>query len=79
MLNEKELQLLRLLAESTTPLTARALSAELGVSVRTVKTYVQRINRESNNVICSGQRGYRTDARAARALLEQTHAPSDIP
>lgn len=79
MLNEKELQLLRLLAESTTPLTARALSAELGVSVRTVKTYVQRINRESNNVIRSGQRGYRTDARAARALLEQTHAPSDIP
>lgn len=79
MLNEKELHLLRLLAESTAPLTSRALAAELGISVRTVKTYVQRINREQDGAIVSSQQGYRADTEAVKSLLEQPHAPSEIP
>ncbi len=77
MLNEKELHLLRLLAESTAPLTSRALAAELGIPVRTVKTYVQRINREQDGAIVSSQQGYRADTEAVKSLLEQPHAPAN--
>lgn len=79
MLNEKELQLLQQLAQSTAPVTARELSCKLGVSIRTVKSYIQRINCESPETVSSSQRGYRADADAAKELLNQQSIPSDVP
>ncbi len=79
MLSDREFTLLRLLAQQTKPLTSRSLAAQLDVSVRTVKTYVQRINREAPGVVISGQQGYRCDPEAVRALLEQGHTPGDTP
>ncbi|WP_102338007.1 BglG family transcription antiterminator [Collinsella provencensis] len=79
MLNEKELQLLQQLAQSTAPVTARELSAKLGISIRTVESYIQRINCENPETVSSSQRGYRADAKAAKELLDQQGIPGDVP
>ena len=69
MLGEKELQVVRVLARQSHPMTARSLAAELNVSIRSIKTYVQRINHEAPHAVQSGQNGYRIDPDVARALL----------
>lgn len=78
MLGEREVQLTRLLMQQTQPMTARAIAAELGVSVRSVKTYVQRICHEHPGAIASDRHGYRID-RAAASDLIRTDAPNDVP
>lgn len=78
MLSDKEMRLLRVLLDANEPVTARALAAQLGVSLRTVKTYVAQINAEKTGCITSGRDGYRVHAEAARALMGREQ-PGDVP
>ena len=59
VLNEKEQQLLRILFESTSPITAPALAKKLGVSERTARARVQSINKATGKpCIDAGRHGY---------------------
>ncbi len=84
MAQNKEQELIRLLKTSAAPLTARTLSERLGVSVRTVKSYVKRANESGAARIESGQDGYRIDAsaNAGQAAAKTTRQPAidaDVP
>ncbi len=87
MTQNKEQELVRLLRTSPKPLTARTLSERLGVSVRTVKSYVKRVNESGTARIESSQNGYRilagddeTAPTRATGGTEGAAAPgSDVP
>lgn len=73
-LSDKERAALRLLLEEPYPLTALVLARKLGVSERSVRTYVHRINERgeesgSGAPVTSTRRGYICDRAAARTLL----------
>ncbi len=74
---DREQELVRLLKTSPTPLTARALSELIGVSIRTVKNYVKRVNESGMARIESGQSGYRIDvSEVAPSPSEKSKAPA---
>jgi lichenan operon transcriptional antiterminator len=54
--------------------TAKDLSAAMGVSVRSVKTYINEINAAHQNLVRSSQNGYRADREQAMRLLSVAEA-----
>ena len=62
-------QLVRILKNSTSPVTSSALANTLNVSPRSVKTYIQEINGISPETIHSSRRGYTIDPNKAADLL----------
>lgn len=73
-LSDKERAALRLLLEEPYPLTAPVLARKLGVSERSVRTYVHRINERgeesgSGAPVTSTRQGYICNRAAARTLL----------
>ena len=62
MLHEKQRLVLNFLLDSSSPVSSSVLATEVGVSTRTIKTYIQQINRmSSNKIIVSSQNGYTID------------------
>lgn len=71
----RERDLLMLLEQSGTWITAAALSVELGCTPRTVKATVARLNERYSGVVHSGSHGYRLgDTAAVDALLKAADA-----
>lgn len=62
-------QLVRILKNSTSPITSSSLADELNVSPRSVKTYIQEINGISPGTIQSSRRGYTINPDKAADLL----------
>lgn len=71
MMEKKHETLLRLLLEKS-PSTAANLASSLGISVRTVKSYVRDINHEAPGTISSSSKGYSVDCDHADKLLAET-------
>ncbi len=70
-------KLIKLLLNNSGPVTSRHLSQMMGISVRSVKTYISQINQEvGNNVIISGNQGYSINAKRVGGLLKKE---DDIP
>ena len=70
-------KLIKLLLNNSGPVTSRHLSQMMGISVRSVKTYISQINQEvGNNVIISGNQGYSINAKRVSGLLKNE---DDIP
>lgn len=65
-------KLLRILIEAQSS-TAQTLADRLGVSVRSIKTYVHEINKEHQALIASSRTGYSVDSSRARAILHDDH------
>lgn len=58
-MRQKQRELIKYLASQTKPVPSQVLAQELGVSIRSVKSYVSSINQESpQKVILSGKQGY---------------------
>ncbi len=70
-MDPKYKRLLRLLSRSQL-MTSTELANALGVSVRTVKTYVRAINEDWPGAISSSRAGYRLDTEVARPLFSGT-------
>ncbi len=72
-------QLIRTLKESNIPITSSKLADELDISPRSVKSYIQEINRISPGTISSSRKGYTIDLQKANSLLHssQTTIPQD--
>lgn len=68
-------KLIRTLLNQTHPINSNALSLEIGVSVRTIKTYVKEINDTMPDCITSNSHGYLIDQRSGTLLLG--HVESD--
>lgn len=69
---DKELQALRILANSQEPVTAKALADMLEVSERSARSYVKSINRAAGSeLIVGGRSGYAGDRPRLQALLQQ--------
>ncbi|HWQ77568.1 MAG TPA: PTS sugar transporter subunit IIA [Anaerovoracaceae bacterium] len=64
------IKLIRIMLDGGEWLTAGFLAGKLGVSERSVKTYIADINYDANNLIASSRKGYRIDAERARVLLK---------
>lgn len=70
-------KLIKLLLNNSGPVTSRHLSQMMGISVRSVKTYISQINQEvGNNVIVGGNQGYSINAKRVSGLLKNV---DDIP
>lgn len=70
-------KLIKLLLNNSGPVTSRHLSQMMGISVRSVKTYISQINQEvGNNVIISGNQGYSINGKRVSGLLKNE---DDIP
>lgn len=69
----KKYALLRALLEAPI-VTSNILADRLGVSVRSIRTYVQEINGEYPNCILSSREGYRVDATIAQQIMNEAHA-----
>ena len=70
-------KLIKLLLNNSGPVTSRHLSQMMGISVRSVKTYISQINQEvGNNVIVGGNQGYSINAKRVSGLLKKE---DDIP
>lgn len=59
----KYLPLLKQLFETNTWITAASLANTLGISVRTVKTYVSELNSSYQGIISSSRKGYHYKSR----------------
>lgn len=59
------------LAHSNQPITAQHLADYLGLSVRSVKSYVKEINSQEKELIRSGNRGYTADPALAKKYLHK--------
>ena len=68
--NESHIAFLRYLLQQGTPVTAKNISAKLGVSVRTVKNYAAAINDAApSRVVFSSASGYHVERSRAVALM----------
>lgn len=73
----KIIKLIRILSDYTEFVTASSLAANMDVSTRSIKSYIQEINSVYPEAIESSREGYRIDKQAARRILEEsgTHIP----
>lgn len=73
---DRRKELLRILSARPTWVTAASLASEIGVSSRTVKSDITRLNGQYEGLIESGAKGYRLAdaARAARILTDEKDA-----
>ena len=73
----KLLKLIRILLMHTNEMTASALAAEMGVSERSIKSYISEINIHDPQTIRSSRKGYSIDPEAGRKILNDsgTHIP----
>lgn len=73
----KMIKLIRILSDYTEFVTASSLAANMDVSTRSIKSYIQEINSFYPDAIESSREGYRIDKHAARRILEEsgTHIP----
>ncbi|MCB6346017.1 BglG family transcription antiterminator [Enterocloster lavalensis] len=71
------IKLIRILSDYTEFVTASSLAANMDVSTRSIKSYIQEINSFYPDAIESSREGYRIDKQAARRILEEsgTHIP----
>lgn len=69
MLSDRETRLLMLLANRTEPISARSLATELNVSVRTVKSYVAKVNQRYEGCIQSDRSGYACNREIVARIL----------
>jgi lichenan operon transcriptional antiterminator len=76
-MSEKQYELIQLLLNEETPLTAKKLAMLLDVSDRSVKSYIKSLNELIGNVILASSVGYKVDYEKAKQLLESYK--SDIP
>lgn len=68
----KYLPLLKQLFEANTWITAASLANTLGISVRTVKTYVSELNSSYQGIISSSRKGYLIDHEIGAKALKET-------
>ncbi|MCR4782673.1 MAG: PTS sugar transporter subunit IIA [Lachnospiraceae bacterium] len=66
----KHLGLLKFMFENDNWLTARVLSSELSLSVRTIKSYVHELNDEFPGIIVSSPHGYKLEPKIASLALK---------
>lgn len=79
-MKEKQEQLLRFLLDQGSPVSSKILAEKLGVSVRTVKTYISQLNQLSEGpVILSSNLGYTVNQEAALALLQDKDPADELP
>lgn len=76
-MEQKYSQITKLLLEHNDWITATALADQMGVSVRTVKTYISDLNSMYASLVASSGSGYRINTEAAAKLLNETswHIP----
>lgn len=73
-MNKKEIQILKLLVEHSDWTTATLISAELGCSIRSVKTYITNINDYNSGLIISSRSGYKlSDKPIALSMLNSSN------
>lgn len=71
-------KIIRLLLENSGPVTSKHLSEMMGISSRTIKTYIAQINQEADAmVINGGNQGYTINRNAGQSLLNRNE--DDIP
>ena len=62
-------KIIRLLLENSGPVTSKHLSEMMGISSRTVKTYIAQINQEADAmVINGGNQGYTINRNVGQSL-----------
>lgn len=77
-MRQKQITMLQYLATQRERVTSEVLAQYVGVSVRTVKSYIAEINLEFPKLILSSNRGYKVNPeQAARALKMKDHIPQD--
>lgn len=80
MLQKKYAMVLQLLMNQKKPTTSAELSLELGVSIRTIKSYIREINAiAGSQLIYSSSHGYTVNQKAAQIFLESEFDSEDIP
>ena len=70
---DKRTQLLEVLNQSEQPITGIELQSILGVSRRSVVSYVAALNRRDESLILSSNRGYSMGGRLARGRSSNAH------
>lgn len=73
----KIIKLIRILSDYTECITAARLAANMDVSTRSIKSYIQEINSSYPDAIESSREGYRMNRQRAKEILNQagTHIP----
>lgn len=79
-MKEKQEELLRFLLNQGGAVSSKILAEKLGVSVRTVKTYISQLNQLGKEpIIASSNLGYTVHQEAALALLQETDHDHELP
>ncbi len=79
-MNEKQTRLIKLLIKAQDWTTAAALSESLGISVRTVKSYVSELNNTYPGIIISSPNGYKVQSHLSKeALADLSGSTTAIP
>ena len=71
-MRNQQIQLIKILQNSDTPITSSTLANTLNVSPRSVKSYINEINETLPGTISSSRKGYLIDKEKAQELLEES-------
>ena len=71
-MRNQQIQLIKILQGSDTPITSSTLANTLNVSPRSIKSYINEINETLPGTIASSRKGYLIDKEKAEELLEES-------
>ena len=71
-MRNQQIQLIKILQGSDTPITSSTLANALNVSPRSIKSYINEINETLPGTIASSRKGYLIDKEKAEELLEES-------
>ena len=74
IMKNQQIQIIRLLMESDTPMTSASLANAINVSPRSVKTYINEINDLYPASISASRKGYVIDREKAEKMLEESRS-----
>lgn len=78
-MKKKQIELIRYFLNEKKVVSSTLLAQHLGVSPRTVKTYVKEINQECPETLLASTNGYSLDQEKGRHLLKNEQALYDLP
>ena len=71
-MRNQQIQLIKILQGSDTPITSSTLANALNMSPRSIKSYINEINETLPGTIASSRKGYLIDKEKAEELLEES-------
>lgn len=75
-MNQKCLSILKFLSQTDVPMTASQIAEEIGVSSRTIKSYISEINNNYKDLVKSGKNGYNINKKEVYEVIYRVQSDS---